>query len=208
MAVSKVIPCRCDPDKRLRRLELDDIQPFQGSLKSLDSISHERLAKSMRELGFSFPEFVWRHPDGRWLCIDGHQRLAVLAAEGWTVDGGVPVVEIEAADEQEAAKKLLVASSSYGKVEPQGLYEFTEAHGLLSFDLPDLPGIDMDAYAVAFGDQPQRAPQPPLRLDGGCLTALIDAGDVRLLEEALRATGKVNRAEAMAEICRAYLGAD
>ena len=147
-----MIPCRCDPDKRLRRLSLDEIQPFQRSLKKMEAAQHVKLARSLQELGFSFPEFVWHHPDGRWLCIDGHQRLIVLAAEGWMVDGGIPVVEIEAVDEQEAAKKLLVASSTYGKVQLQGVYEFSEAHGLVlpEFELLDLPDFDLSTYIDMF----------------------------------------------------------
>ena len=86
--------------------------------------------------------------------MDGHQRLNVLEREQWDVEGGVPVVGILAEDEKDAAEKLLLLSSTYGKIDPQGVYEFTEMHGisLVDFTLPDLPDFDCGVYLAEFYD--------------------------------------------------------
>jgi len=64
----------------------------------------------------------------------------------------VPVVEIEAADEQEAARKLLrVYSAVYGQIDAQGLYDFATAHELdvvaLNVSFPDFDMYQLGAIA-------------------------------------------------------------
>jgi hypothetical protein len=147
--VAKTIPCTCDLEKRLRRVVLADLQEFQGNLKTLHQDQYAKLKASMEAKGFFAPIFVWA---GHEAILDGHQRLHVLAGEQWEVDGGIPVVEIEAADEKDAAEKLLLLSSTYGKIDPQGAYEFTEKHGisLVDFTMPDLPDFDVPMYKQAF----------------------------------------------------------
>jgi len=147
-----VLDCTC---KCELRLQVEEMQDFQGALKDLSEDGYANLKASMVRYGFSFPEFVWRSPDG-WKTLDGHQRLRVLRREGWSVEGGVPCVEIEAADEQEAQEKLLLAVSAYGKVSAQGLYEFVSMAGidLAKFELPDLPGIDMEKFFQEFYEEP------------------------------------------------------
>ena len=139
----RTIPITCDPDRRLKRLPLNELQRFQGDFKSLHADQYKKLKRSIEDKGFFAPIFVWNSH-----ILDGHQRLNVLEKEGWDLDGGVPVVEIQADNEQDAAEKLLLLSSTYGKVDPQGLYEFAETKGvdLQNFTLPDLPDIDLDAF--------------------------------------------------------------
>lgn len=139
----RYIPITCDPDRRLRRVPLGDLVRFQGDFKSLHADQYAKLKRSIEDKGFFAPVFVWQDQ-----ILDGHQRLNVLERENWDIDGGVPVVEIEAADEKDAAEKLLLLSSTYGKVDGQGLYEFTADKGvdLREFDLPDLPDFDVGEY--------------------------------------------------------------
>jgi len=40
-------------------LDIDEIEIFQGSLKSLSDQNYEKLKKSILELGFSAPFFIW-----------------------------------------------------------------------------------------------------------------------------------------------------
>ena len=129
---SHLLPCTCDPEKRLRRVPREALQLFQGTMKELRDKQYAKLKGAMQSKGFIAPVFVWAGHD---FLLDGHQRLHVLEREGWDVEGGIPVVEIEAADEKDAAEKLLLLSSTYGKIDPQGLYEFTETHGI---QLPEL----------------------------------------------------------------------
>ena len=166
---SSVIPVTCDPTGRLRRMEVGEANRFQGALKSLAPEQYAKARPSILDKGFFAPLFLWTHlPDGTEIdcpmILDGHQREHVVRTEGWQLEGGgYPVVEIVAADEKDAAEKVLLLLSTYGKIEPQGLYDFTQAHGieLPEFDLAELPDIDMAAFIEEFHEI------PTVPLDGG-----------------------------------------
>lgn len=153
VGAGKVLPCVCDPARRLARVPLKKLMGFQGNLKKLPPDQYAKLKASLEQKGFFSPVFIW---SGHDLILDGHQRVAVLLQEGWDVDGGVPVVEIEASDEKDAAEKLLLISSAYGKVDHQGLHDFTLAHGisLPEFPLIDLPDFDFAAFEEQFNPAP------------------------------------------------------
>lgn len=74
-------------------LHIDELEQFQGQLKSLDDAGLKKLMKSIIKYGFSFPIFVWKKN-----ILDGHQRLAAvkkLIDEGHEIVGGkLPVVKI------------------------------------------------------------------------------------------------------------------
>lgn len=96
--------------------EIENLEMFQGKLKSIDAAAFDKLKQSILRYGFSFPIFIW---DGN--ILDGHQRLAAvksLIGEGHTIEGGMlPVVHIEARDKKEAAEKLLLINSRYAKID-------------------------------------------------------------------------------------------
>jgi hypothetical protein len=161
----KQIPVTCDPHGHLERRALADLTPFQGGLKDLDAARYAKLKASILAEGFMAPVFVWQDR-----ILDGHQRTIVLEREGWDVEGGVPVVEIEAADESDAARKLLKLTSSYGKPQPEGVFDFMVEHDLDLGDFADvdLPDFDEDALAVLFGDDDSEPPtddalEPPVQ---------------------------------------------
>ena len=161
----KVIPVTCDPDGRLERRPLADLTPFQGNLKDLDDARYAKLKASILAEGFMAPVFVWQDK-----ILDGHQRTTVLNGEGWDVEGGVPVIEIQADTEADAARKLLKLTSAYGKPQPEGVFDFMQAHELDIGDLADvdLPDFDEDALLAMLGEgDPQEEPtdeipEPPV----------------------------------------------
>lgn len=139
-------------------LELDQIEIMQGNLKGLSLEGYGQLKNEIITRGFSFPYFIWRHPDGRFLSIDGTQRKKVLTRmrdeESWVVPP-LPVCWIEAADEKEARLKLLAALSQYGKVDKQGLYEYLHLSAIdiddvkVSFAIPEV-NLDIDKFKAEF----------------------------------------------------------
>ena len=147
-----MIPVTCDPEGKLDRVSLDEIEEFQGGLKSLGKTEYSKLKQSITEKGFVVPCFAWRNGSGRWKLLDGHQRVRVIRTEGWTIDGGIPVVEIVAENARDAKEKLLAIVSRYGRVEGQGLYEFLDGTGidLEEWTVPDLPDLDLDSWLDEF----------------------------------------------------------
>ena len=160
MTAPDTLRCACDPEGRLERVETKALVPYQRELKSLREDRYAQLAASMRRFGFVVPIFVWAAPNGEKLILDGHQRLRVLMREGWRVDGGVPVVAIQADTEREAGEKLLVIASQYGEIDRQGLYEFGEHYQLelAEFDMAALPGVDWEGFVGEFYQSPGMEP--------------------------------------------------
>jgi hypothetical protein len=149
------------------RVPLAALLPYQRELKTLTDERYAQLKASMLRYGFTAPMLAWRAANGELLLLDGHQRLRVLQREGWDVDGGVPVVTVEAASEREAAEKLLVIASQYGTLDKPGLYEFATHYQLdvAEFDLAALPDVTLDwgAFLAEFGPdkgEPDVAPEP------------------------------------------------
>ena len=141
-----VLKVVCDPEKRLKRVPAAALQTFQGALKTLDNVQYDRLRVSLIEEGFAAPVFTWHGHDK---LLDGHQCLLVCEREEWSIEGGVPVVEIEAADEQEAARKLpRVYAAAYEQIDSQDLFEFATAH---DFDVAALD-LAVPVFDVPFPD--------------------------------------------------------
>ena len=137
-------------------LDIDQLEPFQGSLKELSKGNYLKLRNAIEQYGFSFPLFVWKNGGHNW-TLDGHQRTATLKLmrdEGWAIPA-LPVVWIDALDEKEAKTKLLLAVGQYGKVTDEGLYEFINLAGLdmnLLGESIELPGIDFKKFEAGFGE--------------------------------------------------------
>jgi len=107
-------------------LPLDAIEDLQGGLKKRSKKDIELITKSIEKYGFSFPFFVWKNGEHNY-CLDGHgRRLALLELErkGEEIPP-LPVVYIEAKDEEEAKQKLLRLNSQYGAISYDSLMEFT-----------------------------------------------------------------------------------
>lgn len=144
----RLLPCQCDPDPEypLRRMAPSDFKrALQGGLKELPANEYARLKAEMELYGFRYPVFVWWGHDE---VIDGERRLSVLEGENWDVEGGIPVVSIQATSALEAAQAVLACSSAYGIITETGLADFMERHGLGVAMLGSLklPDFDADAF--------------------------------------------------------------
>ena len=106
-------------------IELHQLTEFQGELKERSAGDIEKIIKSIRKHGFSFPFFVWKN-DGKNNVIDGHGRLKALqqmAAAGEEIPA-LPCVYISAKDEAEAKEKLLKLNSQYGHMTADSVAAF------------------------------------------------------------------------------------
>ena len=110
----KTIAIRCTAAVNLN---LTDLTPLQGELKQLSKQSFEKLKRSILKHGITFPFFIWQDGGANYI-LDGTQRdrvLVQMAAEGYTIPA-LPCALIEAKDRKEAAEKILLISSQYGKM--------------------------------------------------------------------------------------------
>lgn len=108
-------------------LSLDKIEDLQKGLKKRSSEDIKLIIKSIEKYGFSFPFFIWEN-DGHNYCLDGHgRRLALKEIEkGGEEIPELPVVYIDAKDEEEAKQKLLRLNSQYGKMSIDSVIEFSD----------------------------------------------------------------------------------
>jgi len=130
----KVIEVKCEGAAYKPIGELIDLQ---GDLKHLPQEKARKLKASIIKHGFIAPFFVWDN-DGVLRLIDGHQRLKVLKAmkeEGWEIPE-LPVVYINAEDEESAKEKLLQVSSQYGEFDISEIYDFAKSFDMKDFALP------------------------------------------------------------------------
>ena len=153
--ILKQIPITC---KGSTTRSIDDLLDFQGNLKTLDPAQAAQARQSIIKHGFTFPVFVWGNK-----VIDGHQRLFVvrqMLKEGYTI-GPIPVDEIEARDEKEAAEKLLALNSRYGQITQDGFMEFIGRFDLDLGDMPEihLPELDLSALFGEDGVEEVDAPE-------------------------------------------------
>lgn len=106
-------------------IQLHELTEFQGELKERSSGDVEKIIKSIKKHGFSFPFFVWKN-DGKNNVLDGHGRLMALkqmAAAGEEIPA-LPCVYISAKDEAEAKEKLLKLNSQYGHMTAESVAAF------------------------------------------------------------------------------------
>lgn len=117
-------------------LDFSAITDFQGNLKARDDADFEKIERSIKKHGFSFPFFIWKKGKINY-CLDGHGRLGALqrlVAEGEQIPP-LPVVYVKCKDENEAKEILLKLNSQYGRMTAESVKEFL---GDLQIDFEDL----------------------------------------------------------------------
>src|SRR3990167_2370702 len=134
---------------------ISSLHEFQGNLKTLEEKDYQKLKSSIEKYGFSFPVFLWKN--GKNNVIDGHQRICVvkkMIEEGYSLpEGKIPVAYIEAKDEKEAKKKILLATSQYAKINGEGLFEFLSLNQIDPNEMLgeiEIPQINVDRFMDKF----------------------------------------------------------
>lgn len=148
-------------------MAIASLHNLQGDLKSISAENKAKLRKEILETGFAFSPHVWQDPATQEVyLLDGHQRVQVLKdleSDGFTVPP-VPVTYVEAASLREAKRRILQASSQYGHMNAQGLYDFMLLSDIAVDDVKvsfDLPQIDVKKLDNLFQPQVSEASQPP-----------------------------------------------
>lgn len=127
-------------------VDIDQLTPFQGKLKTLDDKNFNKLRKSIIEEGFSFTVHVWEN-GGVTYIIDGHQRVSVLTQmrkQGITIPP-ITCAFVSAGTYRDAKKLVLLAVSQYGKIQKDGFLDFVDGEDFDfgDYDFPDFtPDFD------------------------------------------------------------------
>jgi hypothetical protein len=132
-------------------LPLSALREFQGALKERSDADVDKIIKSINEHGFAVPFFVWVH-DGVNNVLDGHGRLLALnrMMEAGTDIPRLPVVYINAENEEQAKKLLLKINSAYGKMSRDSVLEFMDG---IKFDPVDFELPNVEWKPVDFGGE-------------------------------------------------------
>jgi 16S rRNA G966 N2-methylase RsmD len=161
MSKKKVIPVTCTST---HQIEVDNLQPIQGNLKSRTREQLQNLRSMILKYGFSFPIYVWQDKEINY-TLDGHGRDFVskeLVKEGFkfrhkngSVNTTLPCIFIDAKNKVEAKEKLLAVNSSYGTITEEGLYSYLFEPGFeLNFaemkDSLELPNIDLVGFEQTY----------------------------------------------------------
>lgn len=121
-------------------IDIGELTPFQGTLKTLDDKNFNKLRKSIVDEGFSFTVHVWQNADVIYI-IDGHQRVSVLTQmrkQGIEIPP-ISCSFITAKTYRDAKKLVLLAVSQYGKIQKDGFLDFVngEDFDFGDYDFPD-----------------------------------------------------------------------
>lgn len=139
---------------RTELLDIGQLTPLQGGLKTLSDENFNKLRQSLIEKGFQFTVHVWESGGVNYI-IDGHQRVHVmqqLRKAGWEIPP-ITCAFVKASTYHEAKELILYSVSQFGKVDSGGFLEFTggEDFDFGKFDFPDF-NIDIhlaDTFSVA-----------------------------------------------------------
>lgn len=105
-------------------LELCRLEPFQGNLKRRSDAVISELADSILSDGLLMPFVVWQTPDGTNKLLDGHGRLLALKKLNVPPETELPVLYVQADNEDAAKQSLLQIVSSYGTISKRGVLAF------------------------------------------------------------------------------------
>lgn len=143
------------------RIPLDELNAIQGNLKSMTPENKIKLRKLILRFGINFNLSVWKESFGlsgeqviKFWLIDGHGRveeLRAMRADGFTIPD-IPCVEIEADDLNDAKERVLASSSSFQRINPDGLYDFLQAIEMPVESLRqyDLVTVDVDKFRTQY----------------------------------------------------------
>lgn len=132
--------------------QLDDLNHFQGDLKSIDKDQFLKLKKSLISDGLPIGFHVWVDKKNKVWTIDGHHRVLALKAlrdDGYDIPS-LPCVIVQAKDKKEAAKAVLINNSKYAKMSQESLSDFMIGFELQMPELDnlDLPDLSMNNFGL------------------------------------------------------------
>lgn len=110
------------------------------TLKDIDREALEKLKNSLKKNNFIQPFNLWKDNRGKYWVLDGSHRqkaMIELESEGISIPKNLPANILKCKDKKEAAKYVLLYSSSYAKISEFGLKDYLDINKLLIKNLSD-----------------------------------------------------------------------
>ncbi len=146
MANDKAIIIKCEGKEYI---DINDLVPFQGKLKSITSDDFNKLKRSLIKDGLPLGFHIWKDK-GKNFIMDGHHRQLVMKSlrdDGYFI-APVPCNPIIANSKKEAAKAILVSNSKYARMSESSISDYMIEHELSIDDLLelDIQELNMDDF--------------------------------------------------------------
>lgn len=137
-----MITVKCDTRDHVR---LQDMVPFQGTLKKRLQKDIDALKESILTDGLLSPFLLWHNKvEQKLYILDGHGRREALrhaALDDMSIlEQELPCVIIDAETEEEARKILLQIVSVYGRIDTNGVIQFVG--GIVDYKAPVLVKVN------------------------------------------------------------------
>ncbi|MBL1176888.1 ParB/Srx family N-terminal domain-containing protein [Pantanalinema sp. GBBB05] len=192
--------------KNVEQWEINQVIPCDKNTKAHPPEQVTQLANIIRQTGWDVPIVV----DESGIILKGHaRRLAALELRLKTV----PVIVRKGLSEEQK-KAVRIADNK--------LAESDWLDSILAEEFQSLSDVDFDLELTGFDSEeidaileaneliePEEAnrekSEKRLQKKASTIKAVLQADDVAIFEEAIRATGNPNRSQAITEICTFYL---
>lgn len=148
---TKEIQIKCEANKYYK---LDELNFFQGKLKSITEDNFKKLKQSIVKNGLPLAFHVWIDSKGKVWIVDGHHRFLALKAlvdDGYNVDT-IPCNLVMASNRKEAAQVVLISNSKYAEMSDESLSDFMIDFELKIDDLDFLDIKELKNFAPIFDD--------------------------------------------------------
>lgn len=144
----KTIHIRCESKTYF---QLEELNHFQGDLKSIDKTNFDKLKKSLIKEGLPLGFHVWIDSKKKVWVVDGsHRRLALLSLkeDGYHIPS-LPCTIVDAKTKKEAAKIVMISNSHYAKMNQESISDFMinfelQLDELEFLDIPELNDFDLE----------------------------------------------------------------
>lgn len=187
-------------------MKATDLVPHPKNWRRHPQAQSAALKGLLDEIGYAGALIARELPDGKLMLIDGHLRAET------TPDMKVPVLVLDVTEE-EAEKILLTmdplsAMASTDSAAVSELLEKVQSENNGVEDLLENLRLDADMLALIEGQEgggSSGSKGPGSKPEGVPIRVVLYSRDLHLFEAAMRATGRMSRGEALAEICSRYL---
>jgi hypothetical protein len=193
-----------DRIRELRRVKASELRANPRNWRTHPSAQRAALEGVLTEIGYASALLARELPDGSLELVDGHLRAET------TPDQEVPVLIVDV-NESEANKILATLDPLSALAETHAakldslLTDIETGNEALSGLLSELAAEGARFCLEDLGDDDETEGERDFSQRQTMVNCVLSMDDVSDFEAAIQKTGEVNRAKALAMICRAYL---